>query len=145
MQFRRGRALLAARLRKGADAGSAVVDFVLMSILLITLLFAVLQVAVYFYVRNVAAESAADAARFSAVPGVSGTAGVARAESLLREGLDDEDASAIRCTTTAGRDRRSGLPTTTVQCVGHLRLFFTALRGPLPIDVRSTVLKERAP
>lgn len=134
-----------ARRRGAADAGSAVVDFVLMSVLLIFLLFAVLQVAVYFYARNVAAESAADAARYAAAAGVSPHAGVDRAESLLREGLDEQDASAIHCTASSGRDGRSGLPTTTVQCAGHLRLFFTALRGPLPIHVQSTVLKEHAP
>ncbi|WP_304044951.1 TadE/TadG family type IV pilus assembly protein [Jatrophihabitans endophyticus] len=130
---------------RSADEGSAVVDFVLMSVLLVVLLFAVLQVAVYFYARNVAAESAADAARYAASAGVNPQAGVARAETLLRKGLDDRDAAAIHCTAAPGRDARSGLPTTTVECTGHLRLFFTALRGPLPIDVRSTVLRERAP
>ena len=38
----------------------------MISVLLLMLLFAVLQAAVYFYVRNVAASSVADAARFAA-------------------------------------------------------------------------------
>ena len=46
--------------RRRADDGAAVVDFVLISTLLVFLLFAVLQVAVYFYARNVVAASAAD-------------------------------------------------------------------------------------
>ena len=41
------------RLRR--DAGAAVVEFVLLAILLVMLLLAVLQVAVYFYARNVVA------------------------------------------------------------------------------------------
>jgi hypothetical protein len=52
------------------ERGAAVVDFVLMSVLLVMLLFAVLQVAVYFYARNVVAASAADAARYAAAEGV---------------------------------------------------------------------------
>lgn len=127
------------------DEGSAVVDFVLISVLLIFLLFAVLQAAVYFYAQNVVAQAAAQAARYAASAGSDPGAGASRADSLIRVGLDDDDASAIRCTAAAGRDVSSGLATTVVRCRGDLRLFFTALRAPLPIDVRSTVLTEQVP
>ncbi|WP_456600673.1 TadE/TadG family type IV pilus assembly protein, partial [Blastococcus sp. SYSU DS0616] len=40
------------------ERGSAVVDFVLVSLLIVALLLAVLQVAVYVHVRNVVAASA---------------------------------------------------------------------------------------
>jgi Flp pilus assembly protein TadG len=131
--------------RRGADAGAAVVDFVLVSVLLLLLLFAVLQVAVYFYARNVAASSAADAARFAAAEGVDPGQGAPRAEQLIRQGLDDADASALRCVSGARVDGGSGLPVTTVRCTGRLRLLFSPLGLPLTIDVRSSVLQERRP
>jgi Flp pilus assembly protein TadG len=133
-----------ARVRR-ADAGAAVVDFVMMSTLLIMLLFAVLQVAIYFYARNVAAASAADAARYTAVEGIDPGEGGARAEALIRQGLDDADASSIHCTGALGRDAASGLATTTVHCTGHLRLLFLPLHLPLTIDVTSSALKEHHP
>ena len=48
------------------ERGSAVVDFVLVSVLILTLLLAVLQVAVYVHLRNVVTASAQEGARFGA-------------------------------------------------------------------------------
>jgi Flp pilus assembly protein TadG len=127
------------------DAGAAVVDFVMMSILLIMLLFAVLQVAIYFYARNVAAASAADAARYAAAEGVDVRAGGPRANALIRQGLDDADASSIHCGGTPDRDRASGLATATVHCHGRVRLLFLPLELPLTVDVTSSVVKEGRP
>lgn len=127
------------------DAGAAVVEFVLISVLLVFLLLGVLQTAVYFYARNVAAASAADAARYAAAAGVDPAAGGGRAERLVRAGLDDGDASAIRCTGSAGVDAVSGLATATVHCAGRLRLLFLPIHFPLAIDVTSAALKERRP
>jgi Flp pilus assembly protein TadG len=133
------------RRRLGRDDGAAVIDFVMMSVLLIMLLFAVLQATVYFYARNIAAASAADAARYAAAEGIDPRAGAARAEELIRKGLDDADASAITCTGRPSRDVRSGLAVTTVHCHGRVHLLFLPLRLPLTIDVTSSVLKEGAP
>jgi Flp pilus assembly protein TadG len=130
--------------RSREDDGAAVIEFVLMTILLVTLLFAVLQVAVYFYARNVAAASAADAARYAAAEGIASGAGGPRAEQLIRHGLAVGDASAIRCTGSHGRDAASGLQVTTVRCVGRVRAFFAPLAGALHIDVRASVLTEHA-
>jgi Flp pilus assembly protein TadG len=127
------------------DRGAAVVDFVFLSALLVFLLFAVLQVAIYFYARNVAAASAADAARYAAAEGVLPQAGAARAAALLRAGLDDADASAIHCTSRADLDAATGLALTTVHCRGNIRLLFSPLRAPLTIDVSSSVLREGVP
>jgi Flp pilus assembly protein TadG len=127
------------------DTGAAVVDFVMMSVLLLMLLFGVLQVAVYFYARNVVAASAADAARYAAAERVDVAAGATRADHLVHEGLDEADASSIHCHATLGRDGASGLPVTTVRCIGHVRLLFSPLAMPLRIDVRSSVLKEGRP
>lgn len=133
------------RRRVEGDDGAAVIDFVMMSILLIMLLFAVLQAAVYFYARNVAASSTADAARYAAAEGIDPRQGAQRAEQLIREGLDDADAEAIHCTGRAARDPRSGLPVTTVRCAGRVRLLFSPLGIPLRIAVTSSVLEEGRP
>ena len=66
------------------DGGAAVIEFVMMSVLLVFLLFAVLQVAVYFYARNIVAASAADAARYAANAGVDPASGGPRADALIR-------------------------------------------------------------
>jgi Flp pilus assembly protein TadG len=126
------------------DAGAAVVDFVMMSILLLMLLFGVLQVAVYFYARNVAASSVADAARYAAAEGIDPADGGARAQRLIRAGLDDADAARIHCTGRPARDTSSGLAVTTVHCTGRIRLLFSPLSLPLTIDVTSSVLREHA-
>jgi Flp pilus assembly protein TadG len=132
-----------ARLRD--ETGAAVVEFVMMSVLLLTLLLAVLHVAVYFYARNVTAAAAADAARYAAAEGIDPRAGAARAEQLIKQGLDDADAASIHCTSAPGRDAASGLATSTVHCHGHIRLLFLPLRLPLTIDVHTSALKERVP
>ena len=132
-------------MRCGADTderGAAVIDFVMMSTLLIFLLFGVLQVAVYFYARNVAASSAADAARYAAARGIDPRSGASRAQHLIGEALDDADASGIRCRSGAGRASAANLPVTTVRCTGRVRLLFSPLHLPLHIDVRSSVLRE---
>jgi Flp pilus assembly protein TadG len=126
----------------GADTGAAAVDFVLLSVLLVMLLLGVLQVAVYFYARNVVAASAADAARYAAAEGIDARDGGARAERLVLAGLDKADAQSVHCTGASGRDPVTGLATATVRCTGHLRLLFLPLELPLTVDVRSSALKE---
>lgn len=116
----------------------------MMSTLLIFLLFGVLQVAVYFYARNVAASSAADAARYAAAKGVDPRTGSTRAEQLMKQGLDDADADGIHCSARLARDVASRLPVTTVRCAGRVRLLFSPLHLPLRIDVQSSVLREGA-
>jgi Flp pilus assembly protein TadG len=131
--------------RLRSDAGAAVVDFVLIAVLLVLLLLAVLQVAVYFYARNVVAASAADGARYGAAEGIPAPAGGTRATQLVGKGLDNADASAIRCVGVPGRDPASGLGIETVHCRGRIRLLFSPLHLPLTIDVTSSVLKEHVP
>jgi Flp pilus assembly protein TadG len=131
--------------RLAHDAGAAVVDFVMISVLLVMLLLGVLQVAVYFYARNVTAAAAADAARYAAAQGIDPSAGGSRASRLIHDGLDEADASAITCASAVGRDRRSGMAVTTVRCTGRIRLLFLPLHLPLTIDVTSSVLRERSP
>jgi Flp pilus assembly protein TadG len=146
-------ARLAARFRavRGTGAGSpddhgaAVVDFAMMSVLLVFLLFAVLQVAVYFYARNIVAASAADAARYAANAGIDATAAGPRARDLIRNGLGSGDAARIPCRGRVTTDPASGLAVASVHCRGRLKLTFLPLDLPLWIDVTSSSLKEGAP
>ncbi|MEO6885472.1 MAG: TadE/TadG family type IV pilus assembly protein [Jatrophihabitantaceae bacterium] len=127
------------------DGGAAVVDFVMVSVLLVFLLFAVLQVAVYVYSKNVIGAAAADGARYGANAGVDPTEGGRRADALIGTGLNPEIAAAIPCTGSASVDAASGLPVTTVRCHGHLKLLFLPLSAPITIDVRSSALREQTP
>jgi Flp pilus assembly protein TadG len=131
--------------RLRADAGAAVVDFVLVAVLLVMLLLGVLQTAVYFYAENIVAASAADGARYAAAEGVPAGAGGVRAEAAVRQGLDAADAAAIHCSAALGVDRASGLVVTTVHCAGRLRLLFLPLGLPLTVDATSSALREGRP
>jgi Flp pilus assembly protein TadG len=127
------------------DDGAAVVEFVLIAVLLIFLLFAVLQVAVFFYVRNIVSASAADAARYAAAANVPAGAGELRATRLIAQGLGPLDASAIRCTSAAAIDPDSRLLVTRVHCAGHVRALLAPIDLPLTVDVTTSALRETAP
>src|SRR4051794_8331785 len=124
------------------EAGAAAVEFVLISVLLVLLLFGVLQVAAFFYARNIVAASAADAARYAAASGVPASAGGARAEQLIRQALGTDS---ITCTSRSATDPGSSLPVTTVHCSGRVRALLVAVDVPLHLDITSSALQERAP
>lgn len=117
----------------------------MISVLLVFLLFAVLQVAVVFYLRNVVAASASDGARYAASSGVDYGSGGERATELVRQALTDRVARDIPCRGSAGRDDASGLPLAVVHCQGRVRSIFLPLAGLLRIDVTSGALKEGTP
>jgi Flp pilus assembly protein TadG len=131
--------------RASGDGGAALVEFVLMSVLLVLLLFAVLQVALYFYARNVIASAAADGARYAANAGVDPGSGAHRAAELIAGGLNASAAGEVPCTSAASTDAASGLATVTVRCRGRMPLLLLPLQLPLTIDVQSSVLQETPP
>lgn len=127
------------------DRGASVVEFVLLSALLVLMLFAVLQVAVWFYARTVVASAASGAAHFTATLGGTAAAGEQRARELLGEGLSAQIVRDIACVDASGTDARSGLPITTVRCRGNPRMLVLPFDLPLRIDVRASVLTEQSP
>ncbi|MCW2528249.1 MAG: pilus assembly protein [Pseudonocardiales bacterium] len=117
-------------------------EFAMISILLVFLLFAVLQVAALFYVRSVTAAAAADGARWGANADVDSSVGGARASALISKGLGGGLSARIPCTGDQPLDQASGLPTTRVHCAGHIRSVFLPLGSLIEIDVSGQALKE---
>lgn len=117
----------------------------MISVLLVFLLFAVLQVALLFYARTVVASSAADGARLAGGADVPTADGAARASALIADGLDAGVAGQVPCEATDEVDAASGLPTVRVHCEGDIASVFLPIGAFVHIDVTSRVLSEQRP
>ena len=78
------------------DDGSAVVEFVLVSVLVVTLLLALVQVAVALHIRNTLISAAGEGARFAAAADQTPSAGAEHTRALIRESLPDDFADDVR-------------------------------------------------
>ena len=133
------------RVDRDGDEGAAVVEFVMMTLLLVLLLFAVLQLAVFMYARNIVAASAAAGARYGANAGIEPDAGADKANSLVATGLTHAAARRISCTATETRDAESGVRVVQVRCAGSVPMVLLPFAMPAHITVASAALKEGAP
>jgi Flp pilus assembly protein TadG len=126
-----------------ADQGSAPVEFALVAVVLLILLLGLIQVAVYLYVRNIAAASAAEGARYAANADVDPEQGAQRAQQVLRRGAGRAVAARLACTGTeeTGVD---GVRLSGVRCVGALPVFFAPIGGVLPVRVAARSIEEDA-
>lgn len=124
------------------DRGSAVVEFCLMSVLLVMLLFAVVQVAAVFYVRSVASAAAADGARYAANAGVPAQAGAERATALLGQALSPGMARRLPCAGGLVAEAGSGLVTAEVRCRGTIKSVFLPIGALMTVDVSGQSLKD---
>ncbi len=70
-------------MRTDGDRGSAIVDFLLVSLLVTMLMVGVVQLALTLHVRNVLIDSAAEGARYAALDGRGLDDGVARTRALI--------------------------------------------------------------
>lgn len=103
-----------------ADAGAAVVDFVLVGSLLTLMFLAVIQVGIDYHVRNVLAACVADGARYGANADVaSAAAGAAQANREIATALSDRYAAAVPA---AHQDEVDGQPVVTVDVTARLPL-----------------------
>lgn len=143
---------MSAAVRRGAgdrtskdDRGAAVVEFVMIAVLLMFLVFAVLQVAVFFYVRNIVAASATRGARYAANAGVDYGQGGTHASALVYAGLSPRVARSVPCSGSAATDAATGLPLAVVHCKGHLKSIFLPIGSFVTIEVTSRALKEGVP
>jgi hypothetical protein len=139
---RRRRAPRAPRDSRGRrDRGAAVVEFVLVSIPLLFLLLAVLQVAVYLHVRNVVVASAAEGARYGANADRASADGGPFAEHVLGRGLSVGTAAGIRC--TAGEEPGAGgTVLVAVRCRGAVPTLVSVVGRALPVNATARAIKE---
>jgi Flp pilus assembly protein TadG len=122
------------RWRRGADSGSAPVDFVLVGSLLTLLFLGVVQLAIDLYVRDVLAACVADGARYGANADVGdAAAGAADANREIRSALGGRYATAYAPSQQPGD---AGAAVVTVEAAARLPLIAWFLpAGPL---VRAT-------
>ena len=109
------------------ERGSAVVDFVLVSLLIVALLLAVLQVAVYAHVRNVVTASAQEGARYAANADVDSALGAARTVEVVARATNERTAEGL-----LARHGRAALAVMSVHAidrrVGRVREVLAAAR-----------------
>lgn len=129
------------RARACGEAGAAVVEFVMISALVMGLLLAVLQVAVYVHVRNVVAASAQEGARYAANADVHSAAGAARTLDIVRNSLGGSTADGLECGSAEELDS-SGLVLVVVECTGAVPALFGALGDLLPVNATGRAIKE---
>ena len=126
-----------------SERGSAVVDFVLVSVLIVTVLLAVLQVAVYVHVRNVVTASAQEGARFAANADVDSGVGAARTVEIVGQATSARTARGLTCTSTEDVDS-TGLTLVVVRCAGSVPSLLAGLGNLLPLEVTGRAVKEAA-
>jgi Flp pilus assembly protein TadG len=120
------------------DAGAALVESLLVTILVVACLLGVLQIGLYLHIRNVAAASAAEGARLAANADADPADGADRAESTLVGALGERTGGRFRCATSAPD------ATVEVRCTAALPVFFLPGVDVLPVDVAAHALDERA-
>jgi Flp pilus assembly protein TadG len=124
--------------------GSAVVDFVLVSILIMTLLLAVLQVAVYVHIRNVVTAGAQAGARYAANADVDSAVGAARTVEVVGRATSVQTAEGLACTSEEVLDG-TGVTLVVVNCSGSVPSLLASLGNLLPLEVTGRAVKEAAP
>ena len=100
------------------DDGSAIVEFLLVSALLVALTAGVLQLALALHVRNTLADAASEGARHAALVGETEQTGTARTRELIRVAVGQ----AIDADVTARRELWQGMPTMVVTVSAPLPL-----------------------
>jgi Flp pilus assembly protein TadG len=125
------------------ERGSAVVDFVMVSTLIVALLLAVLQVAVYVHVRNVVTASAQAGARYAANADVDSAAGAPRTVEVVARATSERTAEGLACTSAEEVDV-SGLTLVVVRCTGAVPSLLAVLGNLLPLEVTGRAVKEAA-
>jgi Flp pilus assembly protein TadG len=123
------------------EQGSAVVDFVLVGVLVVALLLAVLQVAVYVHVRNVVVASAQEGARYAANADVPTEAGADRTLEVVGQATSVQTAAGLSCTSGQEVDN-SGLVLVVVRCTGAVPSLFAALGDLLPLEATGRAVEE---
>jgi hypothetical protein len=104
--------------RRRSDDGSAVVDFVLVSTLVVLVVLALVQLSFALLVRNTLVAAASEGARFGAFQGSTPDAAAAHTRRLLAMTLPDDYADGV----TAGYEEVDGVSTVVVRVRAALPL-----------------------
>lgn len=118
------------------DRGSAVVEFALVTPVLVAIVVAVVQVLLTLHVRAVLTSAAAEGARAAALAGADPTAGAARAEALLAGTLADTVEREVRVRATV----EQGLPMLVTRIDARVPLL--GLLAPVEMSVEGRALRE---
>jgi len=121
------------------DAGSSTVEFTLVSVLLVGLFLAVLQLGFVLHTRNVLIASAQEGARYAANADRGPVDALDRTRAVVATALSDTVAD--RMPYDAQEVVREGLLTVEVTVRGPLPLVFLPA-GPMSITVRGHALEE---
>ena len=132
----------ARQLTRDGERGSAVVDFVFVSVLIVALLLAVLQVAVYVHVRNVVTASAQEGARYAANADVASDQGAGRTVDIVARATSTQTARGLACSSAEEAEPGSGLTLVVVRCSGSVPSLLPALGNLLPLSVTGRSVKE---
>jgi hypothetical protein len=135
-------ARLIVRVRWRDERGSSIAEFAMISVLLVFLLFAVLQVAAYFYVKSIVSAAASDGARYGANASLDPAVGGDRANLLVGQALSPQMSQRLPCVGDQTVDAASGLVAARVNCHGQIRSIFFPVGAFITIDVTGRALKE---
>jgi len=124
----------------GGEAGSAVVDFVLVTALLLVVFLVVAQAGVVLHTRNVLVAAAAEGARHGANADRTPEQGVARTREVVSDALSPQRAAALEVT-PSDTVTDEGLATLQIEVTSPLPVVFLPV-GPLRITVRGHALQE---
>jgi Flp pilus assembly protein TadG len=128
------------RRTRGEDDGAAVVEFTLVSILLLTLFLGVLQVAFALHTRNVLVSAAQEGARYAANADRTPGEGVQRTREAIADALGGTVAGSMDVTPLPP-SAPGGVPVVGMQVSGPLPLVLLPA-GPLRITVRGHAVEE---
>ena len=113
----------------------------LVAVLVVALLLAVLQVAVYVHLRNVVVASAQEGARYAANADVPAEVGAGRTLEVVGQATSVATAQGLSCTSVQEVDG-SGLTLVVVRCTGAVPSLFTALGSLLPLTATGRAVEE---
>jgi Flp pilus assembly protein TadG len=126
--------------RSRAECGAAVVDFVLVSLVLVPLVLGLMQVALVLHVRNTLTAAATEGARYGAAVDRNPQDGVARTRAQISDAIADRFAGEVD-----GRDLTvDGVPTVEIRV--HASVPALGLWGPgVELDVAGHAVREEVP
>jgi len=126
--------------RSRAERGAAVVDFVLVSLVLVPLVLGLVQVALVLHVRNTLTAAATEGARYAATVDRAPQDGVARTRQQISEAVADRFAGEVTATDVVV----DGVPTVEVRV--HATVPALGLWGPgVDLEVAGHAVREALP